>query len=310
MAKIKLKAPGRGPIAQKVIKALSKPSNQKVIDLQIYRQARQSAAELAETIISEKEMAGLDPLHAVYVYAQNKLSLMIEQLTDLPPLARLIDAYTDAQDVYLPSGPPMSPLTQSYFFCWGFFDVCFGLKKESLTTVAIDVGKALNLDPGLIALFDIMQRSRMGIYRHEGIKNGRVCLTEFITNHSVEAIVPAGYAGQTGEIWLTRLLPEPFPDQGRGYSVVFLTPYILGELNGNRYTTGPAAQWEAFFERTLPKLGIKEPVPAYEKLMKTGLARNYWNEFIIDGFVTSMAEMIMLAGYPDVRASLPHAIDT
>lgn len=143
----------------------------------------------------------------------------------------------------------------------------------------------------------------------EGVKDGLVCLTEFITNQSVKAVVPAGYLGESGEIWFTRLLPEPFPDRGRGYSLVFLTPYILGELNGNRYTTGPVAQWEAFFERTLLKTSIKAPVPAYEKLMKYGLARNYWNEYIIDSFVTSQAEIIMLAGYPDLRDSLPHAID-
>ena len=43
--------------------------------------------------------------------------------------------------------------------------------------------------------------------------------------------------------------------------------------------------------------------------MKYGLARNYWNEYIMDSFVTSQAEMIMLAGYPDLRTSLPHAIE-
>ena len=175
--------------------------------------------------------------------------------------------------------------------------------------MAIDVGKAMDLDPVLIDLFDIMQRSRMGIYRHEGVKNGLVCLTEFITNQSLNAIVPAGYSGESGEIWFTRLLPEPFSDQGSGYSLVFITPYILGELNGSRYTTGPVAQWEAFFERTLPKTGIKAPVPAYEKLMKYGLALNYWNEYIMDSFLTSQPEMIALAGYPDVRANLPHAIE-
>ncbi|MFO7716137.1 hypothetical protein [Desulfosarcina sp.] len=308
MGKIKRKAPGRGPIAQKTIKALSRQANQKVLDLQVYRHARQNAAELEKTIISEKEMAGLDPLHAIYAYAQNKLSVMVEQLSDLPALSRLVKAYTDAEDVYLPSGPPMSPLTGAYFSCWGFFDLCVGLKKESLATVAIDVGKAMDLDPGLITLFDLMQRSRMGLYLHEGATDGLVCLTEFITNQSVKAIVPAGYSGESGEIWFTRLLPEPFPDQSRGYSLVFITPYILGELNGSRYTTGPVAQWEAFFERTLPKTGIKAPVPAYEKLMKYGLARNYWNAYIMDSFLNSRAEMIMLAGYPDVRASLPHAI--
>jgi hypothetical protein len=50
-------------------------------------------------------------------------------------------------------------------------------------------------------------------------------------------------------------------------------------------------------------------VPAYEKLMKYGLALNYWNEYIMDSFLTSQPEMIALAGYPDVRANLPHAIE-
>ena len=77
MGKIKGKVPGRGPIAQKVIKALKKHSNQKIYDLEVYRNAKQSAAELEKTIISKKDMAGLDPLHAVYAYAQNKQSVML-----------------------------------------------------------------------------------------------------------------------------------------------------------------------------------------------------------------------------------------
>ena len=123
----------------------------------------------------------------------------------------------------------MSPLTGSYFICWGFFDLCFGLKQESLTTVAIDAGKAIDLDPGLISLFDIMQRSRMGIYRHEGVKDGRVCLAEFITHPSVKAIVPTGYLGESGEIWFARLLPEPFPDRGRGYRDAYVDVQDRGE---------------------------------------------------------------------------------
>lgn len=49
MGKIKRKAPGRGPIAQKVIRELSKQANQKVLDLQVYRHARQSAEELEKS---------------------------------------------------------------------------------------------------------------------------------------------------------------------------------------------------------------------------------------------------------------------
>lgn len=40
MGKIKGKVSGRGPIAQKVIKALKKHSNQKIYDLEVYRNAK------------------------------------------------------------------------------------------------------------------------------------------------------------------------------------------------------------------------------------------------------------------------------
>jgi len=65
------------------------------------------------------------------------MSVFVEQLAELPVLSKLTNAY--AEDGYLPSGPPMSPLTNSYFSCWGFFDLCVGQNKETFGTVTIDV---------------------------------------------------------------------------------------------------------------------------------------------------------------------------
>lgn len=42
-------------------------------------------------------------------------------------------------------------------------------------------------------------------------------------------------------------------------------------------------------------------------LMKYGLSRNYWNDYLMDSYVNHLHDMIMLAGIPDVPASLPHA---
>ena len=38
-----------------------------------------------------------------------------------------------AEDIYMPSGPPMSPLTKSYFLYWGFFDLCLGIMSDPRT---------------------------------------------------------------------------------------------------------------------------------------------------------------------------------
>jgi hypothetical protein len=69
-----------------------------------------------------------------YVAVQNQVSVMGEQLIVLPELARLSKILADAEDIYLPSGPPMSPLTSSHFFFWSTFDAAVGTHKETLGT--------------------------------------------------------------------------------------------------------------------------------------------------------------------------------
>ena len=101
------------------------------------------AANLERGVVSEEEMRGMDPLHAVYAYAQNKLSAIVEDVAQLPMCAELADAYSSAEEEYLPSGPPMSPLTRSYFFCWAVFDSHVGEDRETFATVAIDLCRRL-----------------------------------------------------------------------------------------------------------------------------------------------------------------------
>jgi hypothetical protein len=84
-------------------------------------------------------------------------------------LDKLAEAYATEMDEYTPSSPPMSPITQSYFTCWGAFDLAStGSKKETLATIAIDFCKYIQVDPELVRLYENMQASRMGIYKHEG----------------------------------------------------------------------------------------------------------------------------------------------
>ena len=95
-----------GPVARKVLAALEKKRNRKVIDFAALRIGAERTEELECGVITEAEMGDLDPLHAVYAYAQNKVSVLIEHLAELPPCAGLAKAYEDAEDEYMPSGPP------------------------------------------------------------------------------------------------------------------------------------------------------------------------------------------------------------
>lgn len=138
-----------GPISKKVIDELRKVKNRKIISFSEIKEAKAYAQKLDKTVVSEDNLSKYDPLHAVYIHAQNKVSVLVEQLSELPALSKLTDILAKADDIYLPSYPPKSPHTQSYFSCWGFFDLCIGIKQESFGTVILDLLKYLKSDPGL-----------------------------------------------------------------------------------------------------------------------------------------------------------------
>lgn len=307
MKKAKPKKLNDHPISKKVIADLRKASGRKVIDISEIRDAKIEAENIEKTIITDERLAQLDPLHAVYAYAQNKISVLIEQISELPALSKLTNAFADAQDLYMPSGPPMSPLTKSYFSCWGFFDLCSGIKKETFGTVIIDVCRHLDVDPGLITIFEIMQNSRMGFYIHEGHSDKYIKLRELITEQEIVAIVPSGYSGRPGEMMLARIIPEPFPELNFGYSVVFTTPYIISEIQNNSFITASEEKWLSFFERSQEKTNIGDIKRSYEVLMKFGINRHYWNEYIFEAYASHKDDMILLAGFPDIPLSRPHS---
>jgi hypothetical protein len=296
----------RGPIARKVIATLGKERRRRTIDFSALKLGAEKAEELERGVISETEMREYDPLHAVYIYAQNTMSVLVEQITELPMCAALTDAYAAAEEEYMPSGPPMSPLTGSYFFCWGVFDSAVGQQKETLGTVAIDLCRAIGTEPSLVRLFEHMQASRMGLYVHEGVDGPHVMLREFVTGTLHRCISPAGYLGQPGEMWFVRVLPEPFESLHMGYSLVFNTPYVIGRYNGHFKPANPA-EWQAFLDRAIPETGIANNGEAYSHLLKYGLSRTYWNDYLMDAYVNHRPDVIMLAGIPDVPASLPQS---
>lgn len=300
---------GRGPLARKVIASARQHLQQKVTNLAAWREAKLRSNDYQKALISREKMAEYDPLHSLYIYGQNQLSVLIEQMAELPILDKLTIPYAEAQEAYMPSGPPMSPLTTSYFTCWGFFDLCTsGFKKETLATIATDFCQFQHVDEGLICLFETMSGSRMGVYRHEGTSGEFVFLRELITNTEIKAISASGYLGNAGEIWFVRLLPPPFEMSAFDYSLVFTTPYVLGKLGPRReFLPFVEEEWRSYFKRNLPKTHQDIEALAYHHLMKFGLSRNYWNEYIFLAYRNHRSDMIFLEGFPDQPASLPHS---
>jgi hypothetical protein len=149
------------------------------------------------------------------------------------------------------------------------------------------------MHPELLRVIRLMEESRMGLYIHEGAEGGLTLLRELVTDAVCRAIVPAGYGGQKGELWYVRVLPPPLP--GSAEHVVFTTPYLV-RMPGLR-------EWQAYFRRTLPDAPRPVRLEAYERHMKYGPTRRYWNDFVFEGYVNHRADAIYGSSPKSVKGS-------
>jgi hypothetical protein len=139
--------------------------------------------------------------------------------------------------------------------------------------------------------------SRMGVLRVESHTGRTVQLADLVTTRRYTAVCDSGYAGSTGELWFTRVLPPALPDQPE--HVVFTSPYVLIAPN-------PAA-WMAYFDRIAAKDSPRPRVEALEWHLKWGPTRRYWTELVFEGYVNHEAGAIYLEGLPDAPESRPHS---
>ena len=234
------------------------------------------------------------PAHEAHVEVQNRLGDIVSCISDMSELARLWDLLAGAEDEYGPQGPPMSPLTVSYFQSWLLFDACVPKTTVTLTGIILELGAITGMDFELARLARMQSQSRLGFYLHQGIKDGLSILEELVTGNVCQALVPAGHPGQQGELWLVRIFPPPFP--GTVEHVVANTPYVVIDP--------PVQSWLAYFNRTLP-----QPLQAtdYKRHMKFPPTWNYWHEYVFEAYVNHRREVIFLQGLPDDAKSRPHS---
>jgi len=75
---------------------------------------------------------GLDPIHAVYAFIHNMATRFAEVVAPMPEMKTWARTVEKAEDEYLPSGPPMSPLTGSYFWMWALYDLRIGKSTDTM----------------------------------------------------------------------------------------------------------------------------------------------------------------------------------
>lgn len=273
-----------GPIAQKVINALRSAQASRVVQLGAVRAARASAIG--------PQFADLHPAHACYAQAHDLVAQLAMQLAALPATVRIAQRIEQAEQEYVPGWPPLSPVSNSFFTTWAAYDAAAGLKRETLGSCVLAIGRALGLDPGFLGLVRALQHSRPSVFLHEGVDgSGHTLLRDLANGNRATCTVASGWTGQAGELWLARVLPAPSPELP--VCTVLTTPYVL------QRTT--EADWQAYFQRTLGPLRIDPGM--VNSVLKHQID---WLEYLFAGYAGHTDQAIFLTGLPDQPETLPH----
>ncbi|MEE9335163.1 MAG: hypothetical protein V3U65_13830 [Granulosicoccaceae bacterium] len=281
-----------------MLKRLDRDAKAKVIDLSAVRASRKHVADLENTLIRDETLALLPPCFALYTLVQNHLSVIAEILLPLPPQHRFYDQFEVAKDLYTPEGPPISPLTNSFYTNWAQYDVAFGLGRETLTTISIAVARKTGMNAVFLELAGKLANSRCSVYEHRGTDGNTLLLRELWTNREVRALNATGYNGKLGEIWYTRLLPPN--NKLPGVHVNFNTPYVM-------HPHTHLAHWLASIERMLAKAKGGNPEQDFYNFMKFGPEPLYWTEYVFEAYSNHTDGMILLHGLPDQPETRPHS---
>ena len=216
-----------GSVADKMAKKIASSRGSKVVDLANWREGRKMALEagLSGKGSIPAKFSDHDPCHGIYALTQNVASLVSESMSTMKEAKGFVRIVGDAEDEYMPSGPPMSPMTVSYFTMWALFDVRFGCSRETMGSCILRIAPEFDCPSWLTDTVGLMQRSRMGFYVHCGSEGDGVLLREVRAREIASCTVPASYFGGEGQVWFVRVLPPPDPLCRR--HIVFNTPYVI-----------------------------------------------------------------------------------
>jgi hypothetical protein len=285
------------PIARRVIERMLREVRSKIVNLAAFREGNARAEALQSSVVAPEELAKTHPAHAMYVHAQNLMSVMAEQLLELAEMKAFAKLVSSAEEDYMPSWPPLSPVTKSFFWCWALFDASVNAHRETIASVTLRVGAEFGIHPKMLTLMRTLKDSRMSIYRVDSVSEARVQLRDLVTGRQCSAIGESGYPGHAGEIWYTRVLPPVLPELPD--HVVLTSPYVL--------IAPDAIGWTEYFDRAAAKEPHRPRVEALERHLKWGPTRRYWTEFVFEGYVNHEPGAIFLMGLPDVPESRPHS---
>ena len=285
-------------ISNKIKRKFKKTKNNTIVNISELKSAKDKLSDIESNLQNIIKNEEYDPSHKIYIITQNLLSNFSEDFSTLVEFSDFYDKVVEIENEFMPSGPPMSPLTKSYFTFWCFCDLMFGEEKETICSIYYDLAVENEFDKILLKAITNLNSSYMGFYLHMGFDDDFILLKEIFTNRSFRCKCPAGYTGKKDEIWYIRVVSNL--DTVYNYHIIINTPYII--LN---YTE---QDWISFFQRH----GIRKENNKAEKILYSFLKDNpdikYWHNYIMDAYVNYSESNVLLTGIPDVKGSKPHEL--
>lgn len=284
-----------GPVAQRVIHELRNARRNQVVDLQALREARELYQELD---VEDDDLSRLPPDQGTWMKAFQTLAALSNFLLGADALRPLAKRVNEAEDHYMPGGPPMSPVLDSFFMSWWLLDLGTGPQRETLCSIIASAGSVLGMPPGLTEMMRVLGNSRLGVYRVTETGPNRVSLQDLSNEHTIEALLPVDLKSR-GSLWLTRLLP-PLTEASKDW-VVWTTPYLLRDPNADR-------DWLDYFERIASGGANREERIASH--FKTPPTATHWLDYVFDAYAGVSSEgAVILSGIPDRPHTLPHSAE-
>jgi hypothetical protein len=286
-------------ISSKIIKGLKNKNFNRIINLVEFNSVKGQLLEIETKLSKNFNEYQYDPSHKIYLYSQNLLSIFSEEFSVTKEFNEYYDIVVEMDNDFIPYGPPMSPLTASYFTFWCFCDFRFGSEKETIGTIFYDLAYENKFDELLLKSIQNLNKSYMGFYVHNGFDNDLIILKEIMTNKEFRCICPTGYKGSKGEIWYVRIAPNI--DSIYNYHIILNTPYVIINYKEK--------DWISYFQRqSITKENIHYSEKLYQ-LLKYNSDNKYWHNYIMDAYVNSFYDRISLTGIPDLKGTKPHELN-
>lgn len=249
---------------------------------------------LDKAIISSKNLTNKSSV--AQIAAINISALIVEIILHYPKAKKFLKAYAVAEEEYMPSYPPISPITNTMFTIWISFDLTLSPKsKETASNSMIYFKNKLGIPEYVLDEAKKLSDNRLGFYIQEEIEESIVYIREILTNKKMKVIFSSNYKGKKGEVCLCRFSYE----SKEGLAIGLITPYTLQDQSEQDILD--------YYERQNIKQGDIDIDQKLNKLFKDrSYGDTYWLEYVFQGYVGFDNFQIKIRGIPDIKKSLPH----